>query len=464
MPDQLGRKLFSNLALGVSVALTIVTVVLTVSVQAADDFEAQRAGQWHQWRGPEATGVAPQGNPPVEWSEDKNVRWKIEIPGKGGSTPIVWNGRVYVASAVNTGKVDPAVAKPEDQPERPFGIKYPNTLYRYQLLCYDLESGREIWEQTAIESLPHEGHHGDNTFASSSPTTDGKAIYVSFGSRGLYSFTLDGQLRWKYELNNVRTRLSFGEASSPVVAQGRVVLVRDNEDQSQILVLDAATGQLQWKADRKEVSAWATPLVTEFQGKHQVVTNASERVRSYDLSTGDVIWECGGQVANVIPSPLRYEERVVCMSGYRGSIAMSLPLSSHGDISDSDKIAWRYDRDTPYVPSALLYDDRLYFTKSNSAVLTCLDIRTGKPLLEATRLQGISNVYASPVGAAGRVYITGRDGTTLVLEHSRQTSDAAPKVLATNKLDDPIDASPAIVGDKLLLRGHKFLYCLGQPK
>jgi outer membrane protein assembly factor BamB len=454
--ERYGNRWNSFIAL-ILLAVSLEQFAARLAAADGDDFAAQSQKQWHQWRGPLATGVAPFGNPPVEWSETKHVKWKVEAPGRGGSTPIVWNGKIYLATAVNSGRVIETAAKPEDQPERPFGIKYPNTVYQYQLLCFDLATGEKLWERTATEELPHEGHHGDNTFASSSPYVDGQSVYVSFGSRGLYCYSLDGDLRWKHPLPNVKTRLSFGEASSPVVARGRLVLVRDNEESSRILVLDAVTGELKWQADREEVSAWATPLVTEYQGRWQVVTNASARVRSYDLETGELIWECGGQVANVIPSPMRHGDNVICMSGYKGSAAFSLPLDARGNITDTDKIGWRYDRDTPYVPSALLYDNRLYFSKLNTAIFTMLDATTGQPIVAASRLQGVANVYASPVAAAGRVYIVGRDGSAVVLKQGDEL-----QTLATNKLDDGIDASPAIIGNSLLLRGHKYLYHIAE--
>ncbi|HEX5104369.1 MAG TPA: PQQ-binding-like beta-propeller repeat protein [Pirellulaceae bacterium] len=437
-------------------SLRLVCLLSLVSAPAASaDFEAERAANWHQWRGPEATGVAPEGNPPFEWSESKNVKWKVEIPGHGKSTPIVWGNRVFVITAIDTGKVVEGQAKPEDQPDRPFGIKYPNTLFRFVVLCLDRENGKILWERTAAEELPHEGHHGDNSHATASPTTDGRYLYVSFGSRGLYCYDLAGERRWKRQLPAVETRLSFGEGSSPVISGDVLLLNRDNETDSHLLALNAQTGDILWQAQRDEISAWATPLVIEHGGRTQVITNASNRVRSYDLASGEVVWECGGQVSNVTPSPVRFGDHVVCMSGYKGSSAMSLPLGASGDITGTDKIAWQYERDTPYVPSPLLDGERLYFTKSNSAILTCLDVRTGKPILEAARLPGLSNIYASPVAAAGRIYLTGRDGTTLVLKRADKL-----EVLATNKLDDAIDASPAIAGNQFFLRGRRWLYCL----
>jgi outer membrane protein assembly factor BamB len=423
------------------------------------DLAAGRMHNWPHWRGPTANGVAPHGDPLLNWSETTNIKWKVEIPGRGVATPIVWGEQVFVLTAIDSGRVVEGAAKPEDQPARPFGIKFPNTLYKYVVLCLDRATGKTLWERTAIEDLPHEGHHGDSSFASASPTTDGRRLYVSFGSRGVFCFDLTGELQWKRPIDQVQTRLSFGEACSPVVHGDSVVLNRDNEGKSQLLVLDARSGEVRWKADRDELSAWATPLVIEHDGRTQIITSASKRVRSYDLATGEVIWECGGQVGNVIPSPVQFGDLVCCMSGYNGSAALAIPLDSKGDVTDSNRIAWRYNRDTPYVPSPLLYGERLYFNKVNSAILTCLNVRTGEPVIEATRLPDVNNIYASPVGAADRVYIVGRDGTTLVLKNSGKLEP-----LATNKLDDPIDASPAIVGKQILLRGRKSLYCISAER
>lgn len=423
--------------------------------QVESEFELKRATNWHQWRGPDATGVAPEANPPIEWNEHRHVKWKAEIVGLGKSSPIVWDNKVFLTTAINTGKIVEEAAKPESQPERPFGIKFPNTLFKFVVICLDRNSGKVLWEKTAVEALPHEGHHGDNSHASASPTTDGRQLYVSFGSRGIYCYDLDGNELWKRSLGNVSTRLSFGEACSPVVYGNTVVLNRDNETDSELLAFDAKSGEIRWRAKREEVSAWATPLITESNGRVQVITNASRKVRSYDLGTGEVIWECGGQVANVTPSPLRIGNHVICMSGYKGSVAQALPLDAIGDISGTEKILWTYRENTPYVPSPLLYGEQLYFNKLNNGILTGLDAKTGKPFLLQTRLPGISNIYASPVGAADRLYFVGRDGTTLVLKRSQSL-----EILATNKIDDLMDASPAVTGQQLFLRGQQHLYCL----
>jgi outer membrane protein assembly factor BamB len=195
----------------------------------------------------------------------------------------------------------------------------------------------------------------------------------------------------------------------------------------------------------------------EHKGIEQLITNAHHRVRSYDLANGDLIWECGGQVFNVTPSPVTDDEFVYCMSGYRGSAAMALPLDAASDITGTDQIVWSKSRGTPYVPSPILYDGLLYFNQSNDAILTCLDAKTGETLIERTRMPGIRGLYASPVGASDRVYFVGRDGVTLVLEKGPEF-----KVLATNTLAEPTDATPALVGHQIFLRGENSLYCIGK--
>ena len=426
-----------------------------VNESKAEDFDAAKYHNWHQWRGPDATGVAKLGEPPLQWSEEKNVRWKVPIDGRGSSTPIIWGDQVFLLTAVNTGKVDPELPKPEDQPPRLFGITFPNTTYEFLVLCLDRKTGRELWRQTATEKVPHEGHHGDNNFASASPTTDGERLYAWFGSAGLFCYDLSGELLWKRDLGEVDMRRSFGEGCSPVVHGNYLVINRDNEGQSYIVVLNAKTGETIWEAKRDEPSAWATPLVVEQDGVAQVITSASNRVRGYALADGELIWECGGQVGNVTPSPVTNGELVFCMSGYRGNALYALPMDAKGDITESDKIAWTKNRGTPYVPSPLLYDGWLYFNQSNDAIFTCLNADSGDEVIERTRLPDLRRVYASPVGAANRVYFVGREGVTLVLERTDSL-----KVLAVNRLDDGIDASPAIVGNQLFLRGEKHLYCL----
>jgi outer membrane protein assembly factor BamB len=410
---------------------------------------------WHQWRGPLATGEAPRGNPPLRWDGKTNVKWKAAIPGRGSATPIVWGDRVFVLTAVDTGKE----ADPKDipKPDRRFKklTTPPTTYHQFLVLALDRKSGKVLWQRTAAEAVPHEGHHPTHSYAAGSPMTDGRQLYVSFGSQGIYCYDLDGNLRWKRDLGRMETRLGWGEGTSPVVHGDSVVVNWDHEGKSFITALEAKTGKPRWKEARDEVTSWATPLVVEHKGTTQVVVCATKKARGYDLATGKVLWECGGHTVNCIPSPVRFGDTVVCMSGYKGAFAAAVRLDARGDVTDTKDVVWQYDRGTPYVPSPLLAGGRLYFTQTNDPLLTCLDARTGKALLDRARLRGLRVLYGSPVAAAGRVYLTDRDGTTLVLRQGDKV-----EVLATNRLGEGVDASPVVVGKQLLLRGEKHLFCI----
>jgi len=441
------------------IATLVLLSLLASTSYGADDVATELENNWHQWRGPHATGVAPRGNPPIRWDEQTNISWKVELPGRGSSTPIIWGDRLFVTTGVVTDRIDETLLAPKDQPKRLFGITYPNQFYRLDVICLDRHTGDVLWHKTAVEEVPPEGHHNDNNYASASPMTDGKHLYISFGSSGVYCFDLEGNRVWGRKLGEMKTRLSFGGGISPVVHGDSLVMNWDHDGDSSVFVLDATNGNTRWSAEREEVTSWATPLVLDQDGHTQVIVNASNSVRSYDLKSGKTLWQCSGQVGNVIPSPVANASHVFCLSGYRGSAAYAISRDSQGDVSETDKVVWQANRDTPYVASPLLYGDRLYFNKSLSGVLTCLDATNGKALIEARRMRGIQSVYASPVGAAGRVYFVSRDGNTLVMDNSGDS-----KVLSNNQLDDPIDASPAIVGDTIYLRGHKYLYSIAEPK
>jgi len=410
---------------------------------------------WPQWRGPRATGEAPLADPPLHWDVQSNIRWKIKVPGEGSATPIVWDDRIFVLSALPTDRL--ADQAPEPHPDAK--TSPPKNIYQFVVLCFDRQSGRELWRQVACEAVPHEGRHSTNSYASGSPVTDGERLYVSFGSRGLFCYDLSGQLLWKRELGKLRTRFGWGEGTSPTVYGNSLAIVCDQEENSFLTVLDVRSGETRWRADRDEPTSWATPLAVTHAGRTQLIVNGTRRARGYDLATGEVIWECGGQTVNAIPSPLADDRTVYCMSGYRGAAAFAIPLDAQGDLTDTDRVRWSFKQATPYVPSPILYQGQLYFTRENSSVLTALAADSGQVRFGPQRLPGLSSVYASPVAAAGRVYFVDRDGTTVVLRHGPQL-----EVLATNKLEEPMDASPVLVGTQLFLRGKDHLYCIEESK
>ena len=287
----------------------------------AGEFEEQRANNWHQWRGPNADGIAAQGNPPTEWSETKNVKWKVPVPGRGSASPIVWGDRIFILTAVKTDRTA-SVPKPtlpksagavrlsafeqgdtSDGPvslalaqatppandrnrDRPgfggggrrggFNIEAPNNFYQFNVLCIDRNTGETIWQRTACEVVPHEGHHQTGSFASASPVTDGKLLYASFGSRGIYCYDLDGNLKWKKDLGDLRMRNSFGEGASPALFEDTLVQICDQEEGSFVVALDANTGDEKWRKPREEVSTWGTPLIVEAAGRTQVITSGTQ--------------------------------------------------------------------------------------------------------------------------------------------------------------------------------------------
>jgi outer membrane protein assembly factor BamB len=415
---------------------------------------------WPQWRGPLATGEAPGGNPPVEWSETKNVKWKVEIPGRGSATPVIWGKMIIVQTAVPTGKKGEVVAEPAPPGpgRRGPGGNMPTEVLRFTVLAIDRETGKRMWERVVREAQPHEGTHPTGTWASPSPATDGQNIYAYFGSQGLYCLDLKGNVKWEKDLGRMTIRMGFGEGSSAALYKDSIIVNWDHERGSFITALDKKTGKELWRTPREEATTWSTPLVVEHNGRTQIVTGATSRVRSYDFATGKLLWESKGLTPNAIPSPVFGDGMVYVMSGFRGNALYAIRLDkAQGDIGESEAIVWSHDRDTPYVPSPLLYGGQLYFLKSNNGILSAFDARTGKAHYSQVRIEAVPNVYASPVGAAGRVYIAGREGATAVIAHGPEF-----KLLAANQLDDGFDASPAVVGSELYLRGRKHLYKIAE--
>jgi outer membrane protein assembly factor BamB len=435
--------------------LLIVGMGLMASLARADDPLRERLDNWHQWRGPLTNGTAPHGDPPVTWDAGTNIKWKAELPGRGSATPIVWGDQVFVVTAIKTDRVADPADLPRTNPELKKKTQAPTNYYQFVVLSFDRATGKLRWKRTAADKVPHEGHHPTHSYAAGSPTTDGKFLYVSFGSFGIYCYDLSGKPQWQRDLGRINTRLGWGEAVTPVIHGDRLLLNWDQETDSALICLDARTGQTLWKADRSEKTSWNTPLVVEHGGKWQVVVNATDYIRGHDLETGKEIWRCGGMTVNAIPSAVTADGIVYVMSGYTGAAALAISLDAAGDVTGTDKVLWRYKKGTPYVPSPLLSGGRLWFTQINDPLLTTLDIKTGKPMLSQARLPGLATIYASPVAAAGRVYIVDREGTTLVLKEGDKL-----QVLATNRLDDLIDASPVVAGKQLFLRGEKYLYCI----
>lgn len=394
------------------------------------------AENWAHWRGPIGNGVSLDATPPTEWSATKNVKWKAEIPGSGSGSPIIWGNQVFVVTGVPTGT---------------------QSQLAFKLLCFDRTNGKLAWEKTATAASPHQGTHSTNNFASASPCTDGTHVYAHFGSRGLYCYTMEGELVWsRKDFPPMETRASFGEGSSPTLEGDMILVPWDHEGQSKLYALNKTTGETIWETSRDEPTCWATPLVVEAAGKKQVVMNGENYARAYDLETGEELWRCDGQTARPVASPVKAGNLVFVGSGFRGSFLGAFELDGQGDIEGTKSVAWSVNRDTPDIASLLLSENRLYFTKGKSGILTCVDASTGKPFYASQRVPGLQNsLYASPIAAGGHVFITDRNGTTVVLKDSEQL-----QIVATNSVGETVDATPAPVDNQLFIRGEQHLFCI----
>lgn len=432
-----------------------------ISVPASAGSESGKYEKnWAQWRGPHADGVSPYGKAPVNWDEGTNIKWKVKIPGMGHATPIIWDDKIFISTAIQTDK------KIESEDSSGGGnifmrlsarTKY---VHQFALYVFNRSDGSILWHRIAREELPHEGSHSTGSWASNSPVTDGEHVYAYFGSRGLYCYDMKGNLVWEKDFGDMQTRMSFGEGSSPALYKNTLVVPWDHEGESFIVALDKKTGKEIWKRNRDEATAWGTPLIVESNGRPQVITNGTTHIRSYDLEKGEPVWQSTGMTQNTIPSPVESNGIVYIMSGFRGFALQAIRLSeAKGDIAGSKAILWTLSQETPYTPSPLLYDNMLYFTKENKNRLSCFRADTGEACYTGERLEGLSGLYASPVGADGKVYIASRNGATIVIKHGPEY-----KVLATNKLDDAFSASPVIVDNELFLRGEKYLYCISEKQ
>jgi outer membrane protein assembly factor BamB len=426
---------------------------------------AQTAAHWPQWRGPFFNGMA-RGDAPTVWSDTTNIKWKTEIPGRGFSTPAIWGDRIFITTAIPTGKSTPApTPNPNEQAQgnqrRAGGGAGPLLEHRFEVLALDRKTGKVLWQRTAKVATPHEGYHrAYGSFASNSPVTDGKYVYAFFGSRGIYCYDFNGKLIWEQDPGvQMKMRLAFGEGTAPLLVGNRLFLVFDHEAESFIVALDKRNGKELWRAARDERSSWSTPLAIEHNGRSEIVVSATNRVRSYDPATGKVLWESGGLGANAIPVPVHQNGMVYVMSGYRDPKMMAIKLGEPGDLTGSDAIVWSHTRGVPYTASPVLYDNKLYVVTDNGMV-SALNATTGEPYYTQTRLPKAYNLKSSPVGANGKLYLATEDGDVVVLKMGEKY-----EVIATNHLTDQVFiATPVIAAGEIFLRGQNTLFCISEKK
>ena len=459
-------------------ATSVITFSTILMASVAFGEDSAPNDNWGNFRGPNFTGVSSTAKPPIEWSANKNVAWKTEIPGRGSSSPVVWGEMIFLSSAVNNEqnrkapterlgrrelfrKFDKNGDGQLNEEERNEARKFRRqqqaaslTEHSFVVMCVDRASGKILWQHEAIKRKPKEGHHRDGSYASASPVTDGKHVYFNFGSSGLYCYSLDGKQVWKRtDLGEMQMRGSFGEGSSIALSENKLILPWDHEGQSKILALNKATGETIWEQKRDEPSNWATPVVADIAGKKQIIQSGENYSRGYDLENGKELWRSSGLSSRPVSTPV-VVGNVGIFSSARGNYRLNAyALDRTGDIS-SEPI-WKINEKSPDCPSLLLSGERLFYTAGNLGVVSCANANDGALIFDAQRLSGIKGMYSSPVAADGKVFLTGRSGKTVVIADSNEF-----KLLATNDIGEPVDATLALVGNQIFIRGNRHLFCI----
>ncbi len=427
---------------------------------------------WPAFRGPGARGIAAETSAALSsasryadrWSTTENVAWKVEVPGRGWSSPVVWGDRVYLTTVVSSEEPEPAKKGLYFGGER---IKPPESEHRWLVMCLDLKTGATLWQKQVHQGVPKTSIHIKSTFASETPITDGKHLYCCFGSLGIFCLDMEGNVVWKYDLDPLPTRLGWGAAASPVLHKDRLYYCNDNEKSSSLVCLSALDGKELWKVAREEKSNWSTPFVWEHAGGVELVTAGSGMVRSYDLD-GNVLWMLKGMSSITIATPYEANGLLYVSSGYVGDQQRpiyAIKPGARGDISledgqkSSDAIVWSEPKAGPYNPTTLVHHGRLYVLYDRG-LFACFDAATGKEIYGQQRLPNGRAFTTSPWAVGDKIYCLNEDGVTYVIQEGDEF-----RLLHTNTLeeDDMGMASPALVGGKLLLRSAKRLYCISRP-
>jgi outer membrane protein assembly factor BamB len=444
------------------------------------------AGPWPQFRGPEAAGVSHEGKLPEQWSSTENVAWVVDVPGRGWSSPVVWGDRVYLTSAVTPGpfkEPSPGIYGNDYIAElRAQGLSDEEVMkrvrardneapsetsdVRWMVYALDARTGKVVWERLVHTGKPVGGRHRKNTYASETPATDGERLYVYLGNIGVFAFDLDGKPLWSHRLDPKPIYLDFGTASSPVVHDGRVIVLNDNETDSSLLALDAKSGQVAWRTPRdfgRDLimrSSFTTPLVWKNSRRTEIVTLSPKAVVSYDL-TGRELWRFQGMSAVSAPTPVASGDTLVVGAGSPSETVRPLVAfraGAQGDISlksgekSSAFVAWYQERGGPYITSPLVHGQRVYVL-FDKGFFGAYDLATGREVYKVRFPEGTPTFSSSPWVHGGRIFALSEDGETFVIE-----AGDTFKVLRRNPVGEMSLATPALAHDSLFLRTSTRLY------
>ena len=437
----------------ISLAL-IVAASFALSIVAAGS-----AANWPQWRGPDGSGISTEKNLPTEWSPTKNIKWKTPIEGRSHSSPIVWDNKIFVTTAVEGAEVPGAKAAKHLLDNKEFvhpdsvGANHKHT---FKVVALNRDNGKVLWDVVAWEGTPYDDRHRKSSYAASTPATDGKLVYAYFGSEGLYAYDFNGKLAWKVDVGKL-ANLGLGTATSPILFENLVIIQadEDNGEKSFIVAYDKKTGKEAWKMQRKVQISWSTPILARAAKRTELITSGTESIIAYDPATGKELWTHKGLESNAIPSPVTNNEMVYVVAGFPTKITMAIRLGESGDLTGTANVPWQYAKGTAYVPSPIVYGDYLYLT-TDRGILTCIDAKTGKVMYEGGRIPIPATFTASPVAFDGKILLTSEDGDTFIVK-------AGPKheIIGTNSVGEPVYASPAIADGRIYIRGEKNIYCIG---
>lgn len=443
------------------VLLMVCSVVAIYSCQP-------KSCNWPQFRGAENNTIAAGDNYPENWNDSLNVAWSTELTGAGWSSPIICGEQIFITSAFQekAAPVKEPVAQPnpaQGPPPPPADDStYLQEVYRWELTCFDLKTGKELWKQVAHHGSPRIKKHAGSTYACETPVTDGQCVIAYFGMTGVYCFDMQGTLLWKKDLGAFKTQNGWGTGSSPVLYQDMLYIQVDNEEQSFLVALDAATGAEKWRAARDEKTTYSTPVIWKNTVRTELVTTG-ETARAYDPATGNMIWELKMEGLMSIPSPV-YDDKHIYIGNAGGrdnpGVIYAVKAGAEGDITPADSglvsngVEWTVRNAGLSNPSPLLHNGLLYLLSGRSGEMQCLDAASGE-LVYLEKMEKVAACWASPWVAGNEIYFYDERGNTRVIQAGRQF-----KELRQNSLDDKFWASVAITNDAYLFRGVKKLWCV----
>jgi outer membrane protein assembly factor BamB len=413
------------------------------------------ASNWPQFRGPNGNGVVASGEIPVTWSEANSVRWKVSVPGRGWSSPVVWGDKVFITTAVLKTPGETAGSRRQDRIST-------SDLFSWEIYCLNRMDGSVLWKTIALEGHPRIPAHTGNTYASETPVTDGERLYVYFGMMGLFCYDLDGSLVWKKDLGSFAMDTDWGTSTSPVIHDGMLYQQIDNEQESFLVALDAKTGGERWRVPRDERSNWSTPVVWRNSVRDELVVQGV-KTRSHDLKSGSVLWELDLRAGRNIISPLPVGDRLFVGNEKKGGGGFLFAVKAgalgditpEGDATSSSGVIWSTPNSGIEMSSPLVYQGYVYVLSRRNGLVYCYDANTGDAAYYRTPIGGAGEFWASPWGYDGKVFCLDASGTTHVLATGPEL-----KRIEKNTLDDQFWATPAAAPGMLIMRGTKYVYAI----